>query len=834
LRRLVNILTIAGWLLCLFCAPRVLAQTGTVLGFGLNTNGQLGDGTPLNRSLPTPAHQISGVKAISCGYHHTLALDSSGVVWAWGYNGQGQLGTHDTANHTRPVPVLENIKAISAGGYHSLALDGNGRVWAWGDNSAGQLGTGDFTNRDAPALMNGPYNNIIKTIAAGGWHSLILDDQGSLYGCGWNAYGQLAQHNFTARFPSPVFISRWVKEMAGGFAHTIVQTTYNSVFCAGYNAYGQIGDGTTLDRDYLSYCGDNVRTIAAGWGHSLVIRQDGTVWAWGRNDRGQLSVGNSLPRLTPTLMSGVANAKAVAAGTAHTLVQTANGNVLATGDNEFGQLGDGTTISRSYLAPVKNASLIGSIATGVYHSVLLKPFTKTLATGMNNLGQLGIGNTVQKNTPVEMLSGNSILAVDAGSAGSHSLLLRADGSVWATGWNGYGQLGNGTTTDSLVPVRVKGPGGVGFLSNIIAIAAGDVHSMALAADGTVYTWGFNGTGALGLGDMTHRYSPARVPGSRNVFAIAAGGFHSLLLADEGWVGGCGANGFGQLGLNDTSIRTRFTRINNSFGQTAVAAGISHSMSLDYFAGSIYSWGSGFNGQLALGDTLNRYMPTYQPGTYASTIACGGMTSMCLNARGEIYVSGYNYTGMLGLWDTMDRRSWTHNGYIPKAIGIAGGYLHSLFLNVEGRVYSSGAGDFGQLGYGEILNTSLPVLIPRAPWTTSVAAGGYHSLLLTAPQLELEAFTINPATVRSGTSTTGTLTLNGLAGPGGKRFYLYTDDNSAVTIPAYVDVAPTSRTVTFPIRANSILGTRKIVRIWTPVSANGHLVKQVGAILTIQP
>src|SRR5581483_3323903 len=216
----------------------------------------------------------------------------------------------------------------------------------------------------------------------------------------------------------------------------------------------------------------------------------------------------------------------------HTLMLTAGGKALATGYNSYGELGDGTFIMRSQLLAVKNATLIGSIAAGSFSSTLLRPFTKSLATGLNQHGQLGVGGTAppaQVTTLRRMQIGSNILAVSTGPSGHHSLLLRADGTVWACGYNAYGQLGQGTTTDSYAPVQVKGPNGVGFLTNIIAIAAGNFHSLALAADGTIYSWGRNSHGQLGTGDTTDRFYPVHVPGVTNAYAIAAGGYQSLAL-----------------------------------------------------------------------------------------------------------------------------------------------------------------------------------------------------------------------------------------------------------------------------------------------------------------
>src|SRR5579871_1184088 len=532
------------------------AQTGVVLGCGFNGDGELGNGATTNSSLITPALNVVGVKSISCGYNHTLALDANGNVWAWGSNNHGQLGTGDTANRDKPVVVLDAVRAIAAGGFHSLALRADGTVWAWGSNTDGQLGTGDTTDRHSPTQMSGSDNAGIKAIACGLNHSLILCENSLLYGCGFNADGELGVGDNTNR-SSLTFITDEVVAMSAGAGHTLIQRYDNSVAACGFNAFGQLGDGTTTSRNFYVTCATNARAIAAGQFHSLMVRQDGKVVAWGLNNEGQLGDGTKTNRLSPIVMPGASFVKAVAGGGAHTLVLTAGGKALAAGLNNDGQLGTDNTISSTKLKPVKDAVLISAISAGTDHSIFLKPFTNGLATGYNGLGQLGIGSTVvEENAPVKTKGGNNFISVSIGDSGSHSLLLRADGTVWACGDNEFGQLGQGTTTDSDIPVKVKGPGGVGFLSNIIAIAAGNFHNMALCANGTVFTWGRNSHGQLGLGDTNDRFFPVQAPGN-NIFAIACGGYHSLLIAVDGSVYACGYNGDGQLGDGGTADLSSF-------------------------------------------------------------------------------------------------------------------------------------------------------------------------------------------------------------------------------------------------------------------------------------
>ena len=825
--RFSRLLLPAGALLCLLSTPRAFAQTNEVLSCGDNSFVQIGDGTATDRLTLTPAYSISGIKAIACGYFHTLALDSTGTVWGWGYNGQGQLGIGDTGNRATPVPIMNGIKAIAAGRLFSLALDYGGRVWAWGDNTYGELGMGDFVNRYFPTQMTGLNTTPIKAIACGGYHSLMLDQQGNLYGCGYNYYGQLMQTDNNDRY-TPTLMDQAVEAMAAGYAHTLVLVN-GGVFAAGLNDHGELGDGTqTNGNNWVSFPSNHfpkirIRSIGAGNFHSLAVAVDGSVWAWGYNGYGQLGLGDKNDRLYPTQMPRAAYAKAVTGGERHTLVLTAGGKVLATGYNSSGQLGDGTQTDRSSLTPVKNASFIGSIAAGSDYSVLFKPFTRSLATGYNNFGQLGIGSTVnQKNQPVPMKIGSSILAVSTGPSGSHSLLLRADGTVWACGANYFGQLGNGVTTNSIAPVEVKGPGGVGYLTDIIAIAAGDYHSMALAADGSVYTWGGNGFGQLGTGYGSS--TPVQVMGSDSAIAIAAGGDHSMVIGIDDSLYACGRNDSGQLGLGNTTNQSGFTTGGFAVYASGLVGGEYHSVFLDY-QGELLPFGLNSNGQLGTGDTTNQDWPDFEQGTQFMTAAAGGYHTLVLNAAGLVWAAGYNGDGQLGVGNTNDQWNWTFIQYL-QATGIACGYFHSLFVDVNGNLYACGYGSYGQLGTGSTANTKYPTIVPGAPYTTSMAGGFGHTLILTAPKLLLASVKVSPTSVVGGTSTTGTVTLSGLAGAGGQTVSLSCDSN-LVSLPSTVTVTPTSKTASFTIKTTRV-SAKTVAHIYATMG------NEVSATLTITP
>jgi len=318
----------------------------------------------------------------------------------------------------------------------------------------------------------------------------------------------------------------------------------------GENAFGQLGDGSvavSVDAPVGASGLGFVTAVAGGQHHSLALLSDGNVMAWGEDEYGQLGDGEFAPRSdVPVQVQGLSGANAIAAGSNFGLALLANGTVMAWGGDEVGQLGDGESEESATPVAVKGLSGVVAIAAGGRHALALLANGTVKAWGENEVGELGNGSLKNSETPVTVKGLSGVKAIAAG--GEHSLALLSSGAVEGWGSDADGQIGAGASEGegeerhSDVPVAVSG------LSGASAIAAGQRHSLALLAGGSVMGWGEDRFGELGDGELAHaQENPVAVIGLSGVSAIAAGGEHSLALLDGGTVMTWGEDKFGELG-----------------------------------------------------------------------------------------------------------------------------------------------------------------------------------------------------------------------------------------------------------------------------------------------
>ena len=301
-----------------------LDSTGAVHAWGYNTNGQIGSGDVTYCTVPTliAGASLSGrtVVTVAAGFNHTLAIDSTGALHAWGKNGDGQLGVGATDDKTVPTLVQvagtslsgRTVVAVAAGETHTLAIDSTGALHAWGANSSGQLGTGDKTGRTVPTLVQVAGTSLsgrtIVAVAAGEIHTFALDSTGAVHAWGNNGSGQLGTGDVTSRtvptlLADTSLFGRTVVAVATGCLHTLALDSTGAVHAWGGNSYGQLGTATGNTTAPVlvavagtSLFGRTVVAVAAGFNHTLAIDSTGAVHTWGNNSNGQLLDGTITPR----------------------------------------------------------------------------------------------------------------------------------------------------------------------------------------------------------------------------------------------------------------------------------------------------------------------------------------------------------------------------------------------------------------------------------------------------------------------------------------------------------------------------------------------------------
>ncbi|MFQ5717904.1 MAG: RCC1 repeat-containing protein [Acidobacteriota bacterium] len=580
-----------------------LTVAGEVWTWGDNTWGQLGDGTILDRLVPTPITGVVDVKALSAGGGHALALDVRGRIWAWGRNNRGQIGDGGTVARTLPVELFAGDPSrhcieIAAGLQHSLGLDDHGLVLAWGADDSAQLGNGPVTGDQLLPVAVSPANGFLRAvhIAAGGEHSLALTARGRVYGWGADGEGQVGDG---ASLPAPArevpTVTAGITGLPGataiaaGHLHSAALLSNGSVAVWGSNLSGQVGNDSPVAASApVVLPGVKMRGMlcaAAAWKQSYTLGGDGTIWAFGDNLEGQLGDGTATSRWKPRQVDGLTDVIALSVNTSNVLGLRADGTVWAWGKNQSGQVGlppnTGWQCPSSLPGNVCRPLQVGAgvltdvkaVAAGTYFHLALQADGSVWSWGANSSGQLGRGTGLDDPVPRVVPGLDGVISLAGG--GGHGLALLSGGTVKAWGRDTNCELGvanccahNGAGVtrcnnpiaqpDVLVPTDVRGQNGAGLLSRIVAVNAGLYHhSLALDINGRVWTWGDDSDGQLGDGNSGPFWVgsfPGRVldpsAGSGlldDVTAIAAGASHSTAMRPDGTVSGWGLDAQGQLG-----------------------------------------------------------------------------------------------------------------------------------------------------------------------------------------------------------------------------------------------------------------------------------------------
>jgi alpha-tubulin suppressor-like RCC1 family protein len=598
------------------------------------------------------------------------ALKADGSVWTWGNNENGQLDSGGDAKQA--IPVLQGSvsagRALSCGGFHTLVLLENGTVVSFGRNQEGQLGHSANTKASVSGLVG------VGAVAAGGYHSLALKEDGTVWAWGANWHGQLGDGTAQSRSEAVQVLNgqgqplSGVVAVAAGANASYALLDDGTLWAWGGNWSGHLGDGTQENRALPVRVGtlENVVGMAAGWNHAAAVKSDGSVWSWGDSGSGQIGADVFYfgAVTSPVQAAGISTARAVAAGSSHTLALLSDGSLRAWGNNFSGQLGSGSssvTSSRYMPQATLFAGGVAGVSAGGFNTIVLLDDGSLRTFGYNEYGQMGTGDFQAKPQALASQSTGGIAGVSTGKY--HSAIRFADGRA---GWFGFYETGNlyiggDDPDDQRHEARVFPD-----LSGVVQVVSGDNHSLALKNDGTVWAWGIGAQGQLGTGGTGTSMEPTQVPGLADVIWLAAAGNASLAVKADGTVWTWGENTSGQLGDGTRLSRWEPAIIQGLSGIRQAGISTSHGVAVSE-SGIVSIWGNNESANLSADAARDVLPPRVVPDLVAASVTAGDGFTVALKADGTLSSWGTNESGQLGLGDTNLRSAPTE---IPNARDIS--------------------------------------------------------------------------------------------------------------------------------------------------------------------
>jgi alpha-tubulin suppressor-like RCC1 family protein len=786
-----------------------LKSDGTVWGWGMN-NPYLGDNTVIDRWTPVAMIGVTDVQAIAVGYTHTILRKSDSTLLAVGTNLEGQTGMFgDHAWVARAVPGMSNVVAIAAGIGHSVAITADESVWDWGRNDGGGLGDGTTIRRYSPIQVAGPgmrWRPWIPTFGTPSGQYFV--EQNAIV---TNPDASAVMH-YTTNGADPTEADPIVA--AGGTA-AINQTLVLKVksFKAGappseiasapyelkvvapttspaagtYGSSQSVSLSTSTSSATIRYTADGgIPTVySTAYAAALTIGTPTTLKAfaqrtgWTSSDVSTSSywVGLSSTLTAPTITPGTGSypservVSISATDPSTTIRYTIDGSDPIESSAIYRRafaISQTTTIkARAFKlgflkSPLASATLTFASTAAAAISVspvggryttqrlvtVTGPAGATLRYTTNGVDPCDTDTVIASGGTV-MIDASRVLKVRAWSSGSgpgsvrredyvitgalaageaHSIALKADGTVWTWGDNYWAQIGDGGSTQRTSPVQV--------LSGAVAVAAGFHHSLALKADGTVWAWGQNAGGELGDGTTVARRTPQQVAGLSGVIAIAGGFSNSYAIKADGTLWAWGANSYGQIGDGTTTARLTPTQVPGVAGALAVAASEGFAIALvsnGASGGEAWAWGANNVGQLGDGTTVGRPKPQRVPiAGIVKEVSAGRGWSSARTEDDGLLLWGDNNSGQQANGIQNNVATLLPSRAAPwtgKLQSIASGYIHGEVLGRDGRVWGWGYNHDSELGTPATgyydYRLSIETVVPFAA-AVMLVSGGYHT------------------------------------------------------------------------------------------------------------
>ena len=719
-------------------------DSGAARCIGVNSVGQLGDSTTVNRTAAVTVSGLSsGVVSITAGDSHACALTSSGAVKCWGSNTRGQIGDGSTSNSLVPVQVSglsSGVVRIDADAENTCAVTDSGRVLCWGSNQT--YGAGSTTadaNADGeadPVLVPTEVTGMsggATDVAVGGTrvsassyysHGCALMASGAVKCWGDNAYGELGTTAAgPVAVPADVAIGTTATAVSVGIAHSCVLTGAGGVKCWGQNSTGQLGNGTST-----AVAAGTIVDMAGASTGVVQVSAGGSVTCIVTSAAALMCAGNSMSDLirrtlfpavvsTPEIVHGLSsNVVAVSTSFNQMCALRTNGSLGCWANNSYGQTGDGyagkilypqtVATSASNPAPLTGFTALG---TSMWASCGIRTGGSVTCWGYNASGQLGDGT--QSNQPVplanaQVTTGAVSLSTASGSSVHTHCAIMSDTSVKCWGANAYGLKGFGSSTASDYSGRtmLASTGPDVPLTGITSVSA-SLNNACVVTNGAVKCAGGNLAGALGDGSGTASNLPVQVSGiTSGAVAVATASSNSACAVMNDGTVKCWGNGQQyQMGNNSVANAPTPVQVSNINDATAITSG-------DYFycalvtAGGVKCWGNNSYGQLGDGTTTSPRTPVTVSGLTGATSIVAGLRSVCaVMSDTTVKCWGWNYHGIFGNGTTTDSLVPVSVPNLTGVTSLALGGTHICALMSDTTVKCWGSEQGGQVGNNTMQN-----------------------------------------------------------------------------------------------------------------------------------
>lgn len=696
----------------IFAGLNRITAAGTLWAWGSNSSAELGDGTLVSKSSPIKIGALTDWVQVDSGTH-SLAVKSDGTLWAWGANGHGQLGdgTQGTFSYkSSPVKIGALTDwagaTINAGlGGASFVRKADGTLWAWGYNTFGELGDGTRTFKSSPIKI-GALTDWLSAVNGNELCAAVKTD-GTLWTWGRNFFGGMGDGTITAK-SSPVKIgvlTDWA-QVAVGDGGVIALKRDGSVWTIGNNSSGQLGDGTIVSKSSPIRVGalTDWAQVDLYSSRAYAIKNDGTLWAWGDNAFGGLGDGTVAKKSSPIKIGTLTDWKQVSSTNDGVVARKVDGTVWAWGWNDYGQLGDGTVVSKS--SPIKIGALTdwAVVTGGSTHIIALRgisvPPSGSEPGVLYSWGQgwVGDGTTNSYSSPLKIGVATNWKAVANGQKATSA--VKTDGTLW--GWganiNFWGQFGDGTTTNKSTPTQV------GALSDWKQVSQGMDDVGAVKLDGTLWTWGRNQRGALGLGPVGIRVSATKVGTLTDWKQVSMGNQVCVAVKNNGtlWAWGYGFYGIPPNGGADLSSPVQVgTKTDWVSAKVSSPSSYEQAVAIDA-AGTVWVWGYS-NYSFPGVPSATQYDTPTQPAllvgvVWSQYIICGSNFCLAIKPNGTLWGWGFQAGAYLGQGGstTTPIQVGTRTDWVSTTIASNG---IAILKDSSGFLWSLGGNYYGAAGQG---------------------------------------------------------------------------------------------------------------------------------------